>query len=77
MLKVAQKLLSTIYLCLEATAEFCFPETLNASRCKAEGNIEVEEVEVAPLPMIFHQKMYPVLIIINNKYYSISDTQEE
>ena len=30
---------------------FFFPETLNASRGEAEGNIEVKEVEVAPLPM--------------------------
>ena len=41
----------------KGNSEFCFPETLN---------IEVEEVEVAPLPMIFHLKLYPVLII-NNK----------
>ena len=39
-------------------SEFCFPETFNA-----EGNIEVKEVEVAPLPIIFDQKVYPVLII--------------
>ena len=32
----------------ENSSEFCFPETLN---------IEVEEVELAPLPMIFHLKI--------------------
>ena len=45
----------------KGNSEFSFPETLNA-----EGNIEVEEVEVGPLPIIFDQKVYPVLII-NNK----------
>ena len=34
----------------KGNSEVCFPETLN---------IEVEEVEVAPLPMIFHRKVYP------------------
>ena len=41
----------------KGNSEFCFPETLN---------IKVEKVEVAPLPMIFDLKIYPVLII-NNK----------
>ena len=34
----------------KGNSEFCFPKTLNT---------EVEEVEVAPLPMIFHRKVYP------------------
>ena len=34
----------------KGNSEFFFTETLN---------IEVEEVEVAPLPMIFHRKVYP------------------
>ena len=50
----------------KGNSEFCLLETLNASRGEAEGNIEVEEVEVPPLLMIFRQKVYPVLII-NNK----------
>ena len=40
----------------KGNSEFCFPETHNASRGEAEGNIEVKEVEVAPLPMFFIRK---------------------
>ena len=36
----------------KGNSEFCFPETLN---------IDVKEVEVPPLPMIFHRKVYPSL----------------
>ena len=39
----------------KGNTEFCFSETVN---------IEVEEVGVAPHPMIFHRKVYPVLILI-------------